>query len=168
MEIINTIADQTKLIAFNAALEASSAGEAGKRFGVVAVEVRRLADSVRESVGEIESKITEIQVAINHLVIASEKSSKVIHEGLQSSQDISAMIMEVVDAALSTQKEAAQISLSTQQQKTASNQVVTVLREIASGVGQTSDSIRQISAICQEMTRLSDTLKDKVGKFRLN
>ncbi|MBF0506778.1 MAG: hypothetical protein HQL09_08070 [Nitrospirae bacterium] len=168
MEIINTIADKTKLIAFNAALEASSAGEAGKRFGVVAVEVRRLADSVMESVGEIESKIIEIQVSINRLVIASEKSSKVIHEGLQSSQDISAMIMEVVEAAQSTQKEAKQISLSTQQQKTASKQVVTVLREIASGVGQTSDSIRQISSICQEMTRLSDTLKGKVGKFRLN
>ncbi|MDA8085253.1 MAG: methyl-accepting chemotaxis protein, partial [Nitrospiraceae bacterium] len=61
MNIINNIADQTKLIAFNAALEASSAGEAGKRFAVVAVEIRRLADSVMESTGEIESKISEIQ-----------------------------------------------------------------------------------------------------------
>lgn len=57
MKIINTIADQTKLIAFNAALEASSAGEAGQRFGVVAAEIRRLADSVTESTGEIETKV---------------------------------------------------------------------------------------------------------------
>ncbi len=68
MEIIDTVADQTKLIAFNAALEASSAGEAGKRFGVVAAEIRRLADSVTESTGEITGKVGEIQESINRLV----------------------------------------------------------------------------------------------------
>ena len=73
MEIINTVGDQTKLIAFNAALEASSAGEAGKRFSVVASEIRRLADSVTDSTSEIESKISEIQDSISRLVITSEK-----------------------------------------------------------------------------------------------
>ena len=53
MEIINHIADQTKLIAFNAAIEASAAGDEGKRFGVVAVEIRRLADSVMDSTAEM-------------------------------------------------------------------------------------------------------------------
>ena len=61
MAIINAIADQTKLIAFNAALEAASAGETGRRFGVVAAEICRLADSVTDSTGEIESKVSRIQ-----------------------------------------------------------------------------------------------------------
>jgi len=78
MGIINDIADQTKMIAFNAAIEAASSGEAGKRFGVVAVEIRRLADNVMESTGEIENKIEEIQKSINRLVVASESGSKVI------------------------------------------------------------------------------------------
>ena len=99
MEIINSIADQTKLIAFNAALEASSAGEAGKRFGVVAVEIRRLADSVMESTGEIEGKINEIQEAINRLVIASEKGSKGIQDGMEYSTQTADLLFGIVDAA---------------------------------------------------------------------
>ncbi len=168
MEIINTIADQTKLIAFNAALEASSAGEAGKRFGVVAVEIRRLADSVMESTGEIESKINEIQEAVNRLVITSEKGSKGIQEGMDHSTETASALLDVVEAAQSTREAAKQISLSTQQQKTASNQVVTALREIATGSGQTSDSIRQISAVSKNLAQLSADLKEMVATFRVN
>lgn len=168
MEIINTVADQTKLIAFNAALEASSAGEAGRRFGVVAVEIRRLADSVMESTGEIEAKVNEIQEAINRLVIASEKGSKGIQEGMAYSNQTAMMLLELVDDAQATQEAATQISLSTQQQKTASNQVVTVLREIVAGSSQTSDAIRQISSVSSRLTTLSDDLKGQVDKFKID
>jgi methyl-accepting chemotaxis protein len=167
MEIINTIADQTKLIAFNAALEASSAGEAGKRFGVVAVEIRRLADSVMESTGEIEGKINEIQESINRLVIASEKGSKGIQDGMEYSTQTASLLGEIVDAAHSTTDAAKQISLSTQQQKTASNQVVVALREIVSGTGQTTVAIERINSTSIEMARLSDELKELVEQFRL-
>ncbi|MBZ0155719.1 MAG: methyl-accepting chemotaxis protein [Alphaproteobacteria bacterium] len=167
MEIINSIADQTKLIAFNAALEASSAGESGRRFGVVAVEIRRLADSVMESTGEIEAKINEIQEAINRLVIASEKGSKGIQEGMEYSNQTATLLIDIVDAAQATTDAARQISLSTQQQKTASNQVVTALREIVAGAGQTSDSINQISAISRELSALSDDLKHLVERFKV-
>lgn len=167
MEIINTIADQTKLIAFNAALEASSAGESGKRFGVVAVEIRRLADSVMESTGEIENKVSEIQEAINRLVIASEKGSKGIQEGMDHSNETASLLVDLVDAAQSTQEAAKQISLSTQQQKTASNQVVTALREIVTGSDQTTDSIKQISAVSKKLTILSDDLKRQVERFTI-
>jgi methyl-accepting chemotaxis protein len=167
MEIINTIADQTKLIAFNAALEASSAGEAGKRFGVVAVEIRRLADSVMESTGEIEEKVNEIQEAINRLVISSEKSSKGINDGMEYSNQTDMILSDIVDAAHTTTDAAKQISLSTQQQKTASNQVVTALREIVAGSGQTTDTINQINSISKEMAKLSKELSELVKKFKL-
>ena len=167
MEIINTIADQTKLIAFNAALEASSAGEAGKRFGVVAVEIRRLADSVMESTGEIETKVNEIQQAINRLVISSEKGSKGIQEGIEHSSETVALLMDIVEAAQSTTNAAKQISLSTQQQKTASNQVVGALREIVSGSGQTTSAIDQISKISRDLSGMSLELKGIIERFRL-
>ncbi len=168
MEFINTIADQTKLIAFNAALEASSAGDAGKRFGVVAVEIRRLADSVMESTEEIENKINEIQDAINRLVIASEKGAKGVQEGMEYSGQTASLLQTVVDAAQATKESAKQISLSTQQQKTASNQVVTALREIMAGSSQTSDSIRQIASISKRLTDLSEGLKSHVEKFNVS
>jgi len=167
MDIINNIADQTKLIAFNAALEASSAGEAGKRFGVVAVEIRRLADSVMESTGEIESKINEIKEATNRLVIASEKGSKGIHEGIEYTNQTADLLIDVVNAAQSTTDAAKQISLSTQQQKTASSQVVAALRDIVTGTNQTSISISRIEAISKGLMDLSLKLKDLAECFMI-
>ncbi len=166
MEIINTIADQTKLIAFNAALEASSAGEYGKRFGVVAVEIRRLADSVMESTDEIEAKVSEIQEAINRLVISSEKSAKVVNEGMRHSNETAEVLINVVSAAQSTTDAAKQISLSTQQQKTASNQVVMALRDIVSGATQTSSAIARIDVISRDLMQKAAMLEQSVEDLR--
>ncbi len=167
MTIIGTIADQTKLIAFNAALEAASAGEAGRRFGVVAAEIRRLADSVTESTGEIESRINQIQDSISRLVITSERRSAGIEAGITATSNTARRLGELVDAAQQTSSAAQQISLSTQQQKTASNQVVVALREIVVASSQTAQSITRISEISRDMTRLSAELDTLVGRFRL-
>lgn len=158
MEIINSIADQTKLLAFNAALEASSAGEAGKRFGVVAAEIRRLADSVTESTGEIEAKINEIQEAVNNLAVASEKSARGIEQGMDFSSQTASLLSDIVEAARSTTDSAKQISLSTQQQKTANSQVVTALREIMQGTTTTSASVEALSHMSRELTAAAEYL----------
>jgi methyl-accepting chemotaxis protein len=167
MEIINGIADHTKLIAFNAALEASSAGESGKRFGVVAAEIRRLADSVMESTGEIENKINEIQEAINRLVISSEKGTKGIAEGMAYSMETGELLSEIVNGANATSIAAKQISLSTRQQKTASDQVVAAIREIADGARKSSESIGHITANGRALTEFSEGLKVLVRQFVL-
>jgi methyl-accepting chemotaxis protein len=168
MEIINTIADQTKLIAFNAALEASSAGEAGKRFSVVAGEIRRLADSVTDSTGDIEASIQEIQDSISRLVITSEKGGDVIAAGIATGTHTAQNLDEVVAAAGQSRNAARQISDSTQQQKTASDQVVIALREIASASAQTARAIDSVSRISTEMTELSLELSGQIKRFRLN
>ncbi|MCP4104486.1 MAG: HAMP domain-containing protein [Desulfobacteraceae bacterium] len=168
MGIINNIADQTKLIAFNAALEASSAGEAGKRFSVVAAEIRRLADSVMESTHEIESRINEIQEAANHMVIASETSTKGVQEGLESFSKTVDLLNETLAGAKSTTDAARQISFSTQQQKTATDQVVIALKDIAQSSKQTSDSISHISLISNNLAELSADLQKLMKKFKLS
>jgi len=165
MGIINTIANQTKLIAFNAALEAASAGESGKRFGVVATEIRRLADNVFESTEEIEGKISEILDAVNRLVINSEKSSKGIREGLEYSNHTKAILDDLVSGAESTADAARQISLSTQQQQTASSQVVIALRDIEEGVRFNSGSIQQTSEISRNLTEMAGRLGKLIGEF---
>ena len=108
MDLINTLAAQTKLIAFNAALEASSAGESGKRFSVVASEIRRLADSVTDSTQEIESRIQEIQDSINRLVITSEKGASSIQLGMQVSSETANDLNALVQAASKTSSAAQQ------------------------------------------------------------
>lgn len=167
MEIINTVADQTKLIAFNAALEAAGAGDAGRRFGVVASEIRRLADSVTESTGEIERRINQIQEAINRLAVTSEKGVGTILAGMESASHTRDSLAELVEAARQSSSAAQQISLSTQQQKTASSQVVIALREIVSASSHTAESITCISEISKELARLSNELEQVLTRFKL-
>ena len=165
MDLINTVADQTKLIAFNAALEASSAGESGKRFSVVASEIRRLADSVTDSTHEIEDRIQEIQDAINRLVITSEKGASSIEMGMQVSSETAQDLNALVQAASKTSSAAQQISLSTRQQKTASSQVVTALRDIANASMYNAQSVRSITDISEDMIRMSDELNQLTSEF---
>jgi methyl-accepting chemotaxis protein len=167
MTLITNLADQTKLIAFNAALEASSAGEAGKRFSVVAGEIRRLADSVTESTSEIETKINEIQDAISRLVITSEKGANGILAGTTASNATAERFNEIVAAVNQTSTAAQQISLSTQQQKTASSQVVVALREIVTASSHTAGSINRIAQVSHDMADLSKQLSQTTEFFKL-
>ncbi|HKM38046.1 MAG TPA: methyl-accepting chemotaxis protein [Thiopseudomonas sp.] len=166
MDLINTLADQTKLIAFNAALEASSAGESGKRFSVVASEIRRLADSVTDSTHEIEDRIQEIQDAINRLVITSEKGASSIEMGMQVSSETAQDLNALVQAASKTSSAAQQISMSTRQQKTASSQVVTALRDIANASMYNAQSVRSITDISEDMIHMSGELNQLVSEFK--
>ncbi|WP_114416597.1 methyl-accepting chemotaxis protein [Marinospirillum perlucidum] len=166
MDLINDLADQTKLIAFNAALEASSAGESGKRFSVVAGEIRRLADSVTDSTREIEERIQEIQDSISRLVITSEKGSNSIQAGMEVSYQTAEDLNALLQAASQTSSAAEQISLSTSQQKTASNQVVVALRDIASASSHNAQSVRHITDISEEMLSMSKELTGLVQAFQ--
>ncbi len=167
MEIIDNIADQTKLIAFNAAIEASSAGEAGTRFGVVAVEIRRLADNVMESTDEIQSKIDDIQDAVNRLVINSENGSKRVDEGRELAVQTVDILHNILSGAQSTNDSSEQISLSTQQQKSASKQVVTSLKEITTGARQISAAVSETKIATSNLTKLSKELKNLIEWFKL-
>ena len=167
MDLINTLAAQTKLIAFNAALEASSAGESGKRFSVVASEIRRLADSVTDSTHEIEDRIQEIQDSINRLVITSEKGASSIQLGMQVSLETADDLNALVQAASKTSSAAQQISLSTRQQKTASSQVVIALRDIANASTHNAQSVRNITEISEEMINMAEDLSFLVREFSL-
>jgi len=168
MDLINDLADQTKLIAFNAALEASSAGESGKRFSVVASEIRRLADSVTDSTREIEDRIQEIQDSISRLVITSEKGSNSIQAGMEVSSSTAEDLNALLEAASQTSSAAEQISLSTKQQKTASSQVVIALRDIASASSHNAQSVRSITEISEDMLAMSRSLMDLVEEFQSN
>lgn len=167
MDLINTLADQTRLIAFNAALEASSAGASGKRFSVVAGEIRRLADSVSESTFGIEERIQTIQASISRLVITSEKAANSVQAGMDVSAETELELNELVKEAARTSNAAQQISLSTRQQKTASSQVVVALRDIANASSHNAQSVRHISNISEELLQLAEELNGLVKEFNL-
>lgn len=167
MGIINGIADQTKLIAFNAALEAASAGKEGKRFGVVASEIRRLANSVMASTGEIGTKIQEIKEASQLMIQASEQSSIGIRDGFKSFSQTSELLEHILAEAESTTDAAKKISLATSQQKNSMNQVVVALKGIAEGAEHTSASINHISSVSKNLAKLSENSQKLIKEFTL-
>ena len=119
------------------------------------------------STGDIQSKVEQIQQAINRLVVASEKGSKRIQEGTQLTGQTIGELGKLVAGAKATADAAAQISLSAHQQKSATDQVLLALKEIAKGSNQSSSAIRQTSAVASKLSDMSSDLQVMLGKFKV-
>jgi methyl-accepting chemotaxis protein len=166
IRIIDGIADQTKLIAFNASLEASSSGEAGARFSVVASEIRRFADNVVESTREIKQKIEEVQGASQTLIAEANSGSKQIEIGYERMSEQKIVFEHIVDNSQNVATRSQQISNLSKQQELASSQIFTALKEISSGVKQFVIATSSTSKIADSLNGMSEELKGKVEKFR--
>jgi methyl-accepting chemotaxis protein len=131
VRIINTITDQTKVIAFNAALEAASAGETGKRFAVVAAEVNRLADDIAVLTRQIREQVEEIQSSSSSLILYSEEGSDKISQGYKLIKDLEDVFKEIRSGAEITSNQAQNITVSTRQQQKSSEQIHTAITEVS-------------------------------------
>jgi len=166
IRIIDSIADQTKLIAFNASLEASSSGEAGARFSVVAAEIRRFADNVVESTHEIKQRIEEVQEASQTLIAEANNGSRQIEIGYERMSEQKIVFENIVDNSQNVATRSHQISNLSKQQELASSQIFTALKEISAGVKQFVVATSSTSRIADSLNGMSEDLKDRVEKYR--
>jgi methyl-accepting chemotaxis protein len=166
IRIIDGIADQTKLIAFNASLEASSSGEAGARFSVVASEIRRFADNVVESTKEIKQKIEEVQGASQTLISEANSGSRQIEMGYERMSEQKIVFENIVDNSQNVAISSQQISNLSKQQALASSQIFKALKEISAGVKQFVIATSSTSKIADSLNGMSEELKGKVEKYR--
>ncbi len=162
LTIINNIADQTKILALNAAIEAARAGEAGKGFSVVAVEIRKLAESVVDSTAEISTIMTEIQGAANDLVIATEQELAQVQHGVDLAHSTGENLEQILETIERTTVAAKEISAATQQQKSATDQVVKAMREVAAVAQQTAAGGRQVASTAEQLAAIA-TESSQVG-----
>ncbi|MBN2383290.1 cache domain-containing protein [bacterium] len=168
LKFINNIADQTKLIAFNAALEASSSeGNSGKRFGIVAIEIRRLAEGIVEQTRDIEETINEITQATQELALSFEQSSNRVMEGYTQAAETSEVLETILSGAKQTRKSARQIDSGTSQQQIALDQIVNTLKEISETVQHFVGATKHSDEITQKINEISEEFKKTVSHFRL-
>lgn len=146
LETIRDISDRSDLLALNGALEASRAGEAGRGFGLVAAEMRRLAERVMSSVHDVRSLVGDIRASGSSTMMATEDSKKL---------------------AASTTDAARQITLVTQQQRSGTEQVLQSVREIAETLTQSVAAMAQTRASAEQLKSQADKLSSLVQAFRI-
>jgi methyl-accepting chemotaxis protein len=161
LEIINELAEQTNILAINATIEASGAGDAGKRFAVVADEIRKLADRVGGSTKEIRALIEEIRAAVNTTVMATEGGSKAVDSGARQFSEVAAALKQITELLGTTTAAAREIELSTKQQATAVEQVNIAVSNVAKAAketetssSQTLQTAGQLAGLSRELTQL--------------
>jgi methyl-accepting chemotaxis protein len=146
LETIRDISDRSDLLALNGALEASRAGEAGRGFGLVAAEMRRLAERVLSSVHDVRSLVGDIRASGSSTMMATEDSKKL---------------------AASTTDAARQITMVTQQQRSGTEQVLQSVREIAETLAQSVAAMAQSRASAEQLKSQADKLSTLVRAFRI-
>jgi methyl-accepting chemotaxis protein len=162
LEIIDELAEQTNILAINATIEAAGAGEVGKRFAVVAEEIRKLADRVGESSKEIRGLIEEVRTAVNTTVMATESGSKAVDAGSQQFGDVTASFTRFVGLVGTTSDAAREIELSSKQQATAVEQVNAAITNVAQAARETEVSSGQTLQTASQLTEMSRGLAQLV------
>lgn len=166
--LINSVADQAKIIAFNAELEASSAGEAGKNFHIVATEIRRLADGIIDGTKEIKERINEIQQSSDSLILASESGTEKINEGCENAKELEEKFESIKNASEITAGSANDITSIIQQQTVASEQILITLKQIAAGVENFTQATESISSASQNVQIIAEHLNNDDNQLKGN
>ncbi len=168
VEVIDEIADRSDLLALNAALEGAKAGEAGRGFSIVAAEMRRLAENVMESTKEIKNLITEIREATHAAKEASDGNKKMAAEGEQLGGNAMTSVTGILSGIQETSDAARVIHLATQQQRTATEQVVQSMAEIEEVTRQAQAGSKQATGAAAELTKLAERLAELVKRFKVD
>jgi methyl-accepting chemotaxis protein len=145
-DLVSDIANQTNMLALNAAVEAVRAGEQGKGFGVVAAEIRKLADQTKKSAEKINTLVAEVQASMNSTVMVTDEGTKTAIEGLRLAEGTANTFNSVADAINSVFVNSQQITLSAKQQAVAVQQVVAAMNSINIGAQETSTAITQVKS----------------------
>ena len=158
LEIINELAEQTNILAINATIEAAGAGENGKRFAVVADEIRKLADRVGGSTKEIRGLIDDIRAAVNTTVMTTEGGTKAVEAGALQFSEVAIAFRQIVSLVSTTTEATREIELSTKQQSTAVSQVNIAVSNVAQAARETEVSSSKTLQTATELTNLSRDL----------
>jgi len=159
LDIVSELAEQTNILAINATIEASGAGEAGRRFAVVAEEIRKLADRVAASTKGIRNQIDDVRSAVNTTVMATESGAKAVDLGARQFAEVAVAFKQIADLVSTTTEAVREIELSTKQQATAADQVRIAVSDVAQTTQETETSTTQTLQTASQLAVLSMDLR---------
>ncbi len=159
IDLIEEISEQTNLLALNAAIEAAGAGDAGKRFAVVASEVRHLANRTLESTESVRSMVNAIRSSTSSIVMLSENEQKAVLTGVESVKRTGEYFQHILDMVETTRHSASEIGLITRQQSTATSQMVVSIREVEQVAREVEKGVKEIETLMGGLKDLSDRLR---------
>lgn len=169
-EIISTVSDlaeQSNLLAVNAAIEAAKAGEFGKGFAVVAQEIKSLADQSKNSTRQVANILNDIQQATSSAVMATERSNKAVDSGVDLSETAGDSIGTLSESIAESASATSQIAASSRQQLIGIDQLATALDSIREATNQSLQGIKQLEDAAKSMKDLSEKFKVVTEEFKL-
>ncbi|HKC43404.1 MAG TPA: methyl-accepting chemotaxis protein [Burkholderiales bacterium] len=167
VELISDITEQTNVLALNAAIQAASAGEAGRGFTVVAEEVQRLAERSAEATKQIGAIVKTIQTDTHDAVAAMEKSTVGVVEGAKLSDAAGQALSEIGEVSRRLAQLIEEISVTAQAQAQAAGHVATTMQDILSVTKQTTEGTKQTAVSVGQIAKLAQELKGSVANFKI-
>ncbi|WNG19239.1 methyl-accepting chemotaxis protein [Cystobacter fuscus] len=167
VEFINGVADKSDLLALNAELEGTKAGEVGHGFSLVAAEMRRLAENVIESTKEIEGLIEEVRDASGGAVMATEGGVRATETGTTLAQQVSESLRQIVELAGRTSDAVRAISLATQQQQGGTDLLAEAMADILRITQQSHNATKQVIGANGDLSTLARDLRSVVERFQI-
>lgn len=164
---VNDLADQSNLLAVNAAIEAAKAGEQGLGFVVVAQEVKNLARQSKQATVQVRGILSDICKAIDGAVHTTEQGADAVAQGMKQSQAAGDSIRQLNDSITASAQAASQIAVSAQQQLAGMDQLVSAMHNIRDAAARNADSTRQTEAVAMSLHELGVKLKELMARYRV-